>query len=69
MGVIAMFDKLLQWLVKEIPEELSVCEFDCWKTECTVSDWTVCKLRRQVTAYNKGVIRHNTFESKTEATA
>ena len=64
-----MINKLLQWLVQEIPEELSVCEFVCRKTECTISDWAVCELRHQDTRHDNGAARHDTYEVHTEAAA
>lgn len=64
-----MFDKLLSWLVQEIPEELSVCEFECCKTECTMSDWAVCRLRRRSVMRDGGVIWRNVYAIETEATA
>ncbi len=68
-GAIAMFDNLLQWFIQEIPEELSVCEFDSRRPVCMINDWAVCELRYQITADNKGVILHNIFEVKTETAA
>ena len=41
----AMIGRLLNNLIQEVPEELSVCEFDCPYTECTVKDWVECELR------------------------
>jgi hypothetical protein len=41
----AMVGRLLKNLVHEVPDELSVCEFDCPYTECTVKDWVECDLR------------------------
>jgi hypothetical protein len=57
-----MFDRLLQWFIQEIPEELSVCEFDCCKTKCTINDWRVCELRHQVMVYERGITQRNFHE-------
>jgi hypothetical protein len=43
-----MIDRLLKMLVQDVPEELSVCEFDCPRIHCYVSDWTACELRYPV---------------------
>lgn len=43
-----MFDKLRQWFTQnavEIPEELSVCVFECRKSECQMGDWEKCEQR------------------------
>jgi hypothetical protein len=44
-----MFNRLLQRFIQEIPEDLSVCEFDCPLKECTDRDWAKCELRQQGT--------------------
>jgi len=44
-----MIDRLLQRFIQEIPEELSVCEFDCPLKKCTERDWAKCELRLQGT--------------------
>ena len=36
---------LLQKLVQEVPDDLSVCEFGCPMTKCTAKDWKECELR------------------------
>jgi hypothetical protein len=46
-GGVAMIAWLLKNLVQEVPEQLSVCEFDCPNNECTISDWVGCELRQQ----------------------
>ena len=45
-----MFERLRQWFshsAEEIPEELSVCIFDCRKSECPIGDWEKCRHRLQ----------------------
>ena len=40
-----MFSRLRELLVQEVPEELSVCTFECPVTHCTYSMWSACTLR------------------------
>ena len=43
-----MLDNLLERfrnLVRTVPEEMTVCEFDCVETECRMGDWTRCTRR------------------------
>jgi hypothetical protein len=54
-----MIGWLLKNLIQEVPEELSVCEFDCPNNKCTVRDWGACELRHQLALYGSG-IGHNT---------
>jgi len=42
-----MLHRLRKLLVQEVPENLSVCEFECPVTRCTTSRWAVCTLRAQ----------------------
>lgn len=42
-----MIDWFLKHLVQEVPDQLSVCEFDCPNNACTISDWLACELRQQ----------------------
>jgi len=44
-----MINWLRQRFIQEIPEELSVCEFDCPLKKCTARDWVKCELRQQGT--------------------
>jgi hypothetical protein len=44
-----MIDWLRQRFIQEIPDELSVCEFECRLKKCTESHWTKCELRQQGT--------------------
>jgi hypothetical protein len=50
---------MLTWLIKnfvqEVPEQLSVCEFDCPNHECTISDWVSCERREQALLQESGV--------------
>ena len=64
-----MIAQLLQKLIKEVPEELSVCEFDCPQTKCTVRDRTECALYRQSMLRGCGVTQYNTRIEQTEVPA
>jgi hypothetical protein len=64
-----MFDRLRAMLVQEVPEELSVCEFDCPVTRCTVSDWAECSLRNQPSLHGLGVARYRKWTVGTESIA
>jgi len=66
---VAMIDRLLQMLIQEVPEELSVCEYDCPKTNCTGRNWAECKLRHQSTLRGSSVTQYNTQMVQTEAPA
>ena len=61
-----MIDWLLQKLIQEVPEELSVCEFDCPKTTCTGRDWAECELRHQSTLRGCGDTKYYINIVKTE---
>ena len=64
-----MIGRLLQKLVDEVPEELSICEFDCPVTKCTARDWSECELRHQAALYGCGVSRDNSSLVQTKASA
>ena len=57
-----MIDWLLQRFIQEIPEEISVCEFDCPMTNCTANVWTECELRHQgmLSGGNSSIIQADT---------
>ncbi len=45
-----MFGKLIRWLkipVARVPDEVAVCEFDCFERECRFLDWEHCERRLQ----------------------
>jgi hypothetical protein len=50
-----MINWLLQRFIKEIPEDISVCEFDCPLTKCTASVWAACELRHRGMLYGSGI--------------
>ena len=57
-----MLDRLFSILVQEVPEELSVCEFDCPMTKCTVKDWKECSLLQ-----GRGVVQRETRGAQGQA--
>ena len=52
-----MIGWLLKNFVQEVPEHLSVCEFDCPNNRCTISDWAACELREQAVLQERTNIR------------
>jgi len=38
-----------QWIrsqfIGDVPEDVSLCEFDCRKVQCTQGDWEACERR------------------------
>lgn len=32
-------------LIKDVPEDLALCEFDCRKPQCTYREWSNCERR------------------------
>jgi curli biogenesis system outer membrane secretion channel CsgG len=50
----AMFHRLLSMLIQEVPEEISVCEFECPMATCTASNRATCSIRNR-TAHNVDV--------------
>ena len=44
-----MFARLWQWivngLVRDVPEDIQWCEFDCRKLECRQGEWGKCENR------------------------
>jgi hypothetical protein len=49
LGARTISGKLRLWLkdniVSDAPPELSLCEFDCPKTKCSLHDWEHCQNR------------------------
>ena len=64
-----MFDRLFKILVAEVPEELSVCEFECPKANCTGRDWAACTLRNQATPHGNRAIQYTVRPAPTEVPA
>ena len=42
--------RLWQWvkdqIVREVPEDLVLCEYDCRKEQCTMGEWETCDRRQ-----------------------
>ena len=36
---------LVDQVVRDVPEEMALCEFDCRKPECNFSEWAACERR------------------------
>jgi hypothetical protein len=41
-----IWQRLVEMLVQEVPEELVACEYGCRKTECRSGDWDSCEHRK-----------------------
>ncbi|MEZ5541276.1 MAG: hypothetical protein R3F42_04460 [Pseudomonadota bacterium] len=53
-----MFKRLKSLFVQQVPAELSVCEFDCPVTECSVRNWAQCTLRHEGVLHGAVSVRH-----------
>ena len=42
-----MFDRLFSRLIQEVPDEISVCEFECPMATCIASNRATCPLRNR----------------------
>lgn len=51
-----MFHRLLSMLIQEVPEEISVCEFECPMATCTASNWATCSIRNR-TLHNADIVK------------
>ena len=54
-----MKDRLLKNLIQDVPEELSVCEFECRKSICTTSDCADCERYQQALKGIHGISQCN----------
>jgi hypothetical protein len=36
---------LSQHLVQSVPEEISICEYECQEPECHIAKWALCEKR------------------------
>jgi len=39
------FGWLMKEFVQDVPESISLCEFDCRKQQCTLAEWASCERR------------------------
>lgn len=48
----SVFRRVRRWLhgqvVKEVPEDIAVCEFDCRKGQCRMGEWSTCERRHRI---------------------
>jgi len=46
---VGSFTRLWQWfkdqLIREVPEDLALCEFECPKAQCAEGEWDNCQRR------------------------
>ena len=61
-----MLDWLLQKVIKEVPEELSFCEFECPRSKCCVTDGEVCDLLPRAMPRKRNISRYSSREVETE---
>ena len=54
-----MINRLRKMLVQEVPEELSVCMFECPETQCTSTMWAECNLRNNDFPERKNAVNFN----------
>lgn len=55
-----MKGRLLKNLIQEVPEELSVCEFECRKSACTARDCAECTMYQQASHGRNCTTRRST---------
>lgn len=45
----SLLQELFQWVqdqfIQDVPEDTSLCEFDCRKGQCTQGEWESCERR------------------------
>ena len=61
-----MLGRLREIFIQEVPEELTVCVFDCPVTKCTSSMWAECDLRSKVFPERKDAVNLNSCTVHTE---
>lgn len=66
-GRSAMFRRLLDMIVQQVPESLSVCEFECPVTKCTTKIWSACRLRVPELQHGSSVVHFTALQRKTDA--
>jgi hypothetical protein len=42
-----MWRRFVDGIVQDVPEDVSLCEFDCRNGQCTSSEWAICERRLQ----------------------
>ena len=56
-----MKGRLLKNITQDVPEEISVCEFECRKSTCTARDLTECELHQQASKGIHSINRYNAY--------
>ena len=54
-----MKGQLLKELIQDVPEEYSVCEFECRQPICTAQDHAECELCQQAPKRTHGIRQYN----------
>jgi hypothetical protein len=44
-----LWQRLKGMLIKEVPEDIAYCEFECRKGECSSTEWSTCERRINAT--------------------
>lgn len=60
-----MLNCLRKILVQEVPDELSVCMFECPVTQCTSTMWAECSLRNNDFSERKDAANFNALTAYT----
>jgi len=45
VGMPSLWQWIKSQIVQEIPEDIALCEFDCYKLQCTEKEWLTCPRR------------------------
>jgi hypothetical protein len=63
----SVFRPIWRWfvdgIVQDVPENVSLCEFDCRKQHCTFNEWAICERRRRKASGELMPQRHPVPES------
>lgn len=43
--LLQMWDRLKRLWIKDVPEDIALCEFDCRKEQCHYDEWASCERR------------------------
>ena len=62
-----MLRRLLDLIVQQVPESLSVCEFECSETRCTTKIWSTCRLRVPALRLGSAVVPVAPVQRNTDA--
>ena len=42
-----LWQRLINKVIQDAPEDIQLCEFDCRELECSMGDWENCEKRRR----------------------